>query len=779
MDIPRVEPLIVDGDIEALNTSLSAIRNYIVHASDVAGLDKQSMHRLRLAVDEIAANIIMYGYADNGLTGVVKVRADIDEDFLTITLEDTAVAYDPRQRETPDNLDDPLDTREVGGLGVYLALSNMDVFDYERIDNRNINRFSMRRNKAHAPDAQTAYQILLVEDSEPVRHTFQHSLNSHEFAITMAADRHQALGMLRRQKFDIVLLAINLGNASTNDLIKHIKADPHLQTIPIVVITRDSEIDQITGSVAAGADDYVLYPFHTHSLQTRIRISVQRRGLQDERIKGVLDMSERIRRVLSDPVIARPGTTDPVIHIDEFLQRALTEIKGLYNADAGTVYYREDNILRFVVVQTDSLGIALGGTSEKPITFAPLELFDRDTKEPNYNNMATYVALKGETINIPSIYDSEQFDLTATKAFDAANNYSTVSCLAVPLKNHKGEVIGVLQLLNAQDDQGHVIPFERSKQLLTESLCTHVATILSNRLLIQQQLLMSKIENDIRIGRQIQQVFLPTTFPEVPGWEVASYFHPAREVAGDFYDAFTMPGNRLGFLIADVCDKGVGAALFMSLMRSLLRAYAMQHYSVNWSSIMDTGEILARKASNTSTRKIMPSAGMIALENAIKLTNNYVATIHGELSMFATTFFGVLDPTKGSLLYINAGHCPPMIIDNNCMIKQRIEPTGPAVGMFADATFEIGEITLEPGESLFAFTDGVTDARNPAAKLFKEEGILGLVQQPFGSMKELLHRIEGNLENYMGDTPQFDDITMLGIRRDNEFDSQSDHPTAE
>ncbi len=761
-----MKSMIVEADLEALNNSLSAIRKYVVQASNLAGLDKQATHRLRLAVDEIAANIIMYGYAENGLTGSVKISATIDENVLTITLEDTAVAYDPRQRDAPQNLDDPLDTREVGGLGIFLALNNIDVFDYERVDNRNINRFSMRRNQAQSSGEPEHYRLLLIEDSEPIRHEFLQSLNDPAFTLTTAASREQGLDLLQAQRFDLILLVVDFLQDNSCDLVTYIKANPGLQGVPVVLVCADSRIELITQCIAAGADDYILYSFNPLLVKTRIKISIQRTKLQEEKTKSILDVSERIRRVLAAPETFQQGSQAVTMYIDEFLQRALTEIKGLYNADAGTVYYREDNMLRFVVVQTDSLGVSLGGTSGTPITIRPLDLYDRETQAPNYQNMATYVALKGETVNIPSIYASNRFDFTETKSFDKRYNYKSVSCLTVPLKNHRGDVIGVLQLLNAQDDHGHIIPFDRSRQVIAESLCAHVATILSNRLLLQQQMLTVKIENDIRIGREIQQAFLPSTFPQVQGWEITSYFRAAREVAGDFYDVFLMPNDRLGLVIADVCDKGVGAALFMSLMRSLLRAYAMQHYGVNWSSVLDTSEILARKQRNLSSRKIMPSASTLALENAVKLTNNYVATIHSELSMFATTFFGVLDPAKGSLLYINAGHCPPMIIDNNCMIKQRIETTGPAVGMFDDATFEIGEITLEPGESLFAFTDGVTDARNGAGKLFKEEGILGLVQQPFSSMKELLHRIEARLENYMGDAPQFDDITMLGIRRD-------------
>jgi sigma-B regulation protein RsbU (phosphoserine phosphatase) len=452
-----------------------------------------------------------------------------------------------------------------------------------------------------------------------------------------------------------------------------------------------------------------------------------------------------------------------MMNIEAFLHLVLTEIKGMYNADAGSVYYRENDTLRFVVVQTESLGVMLGGTTGNPITFSPVQLYKGDEKTPNYHNIASYVALTGETINIPNIYLTDQFDFSATKAFDANNNYQSISCLTVPLKGYRNDVIGVLQLLNACNDEGTIVPFDRAKQAITESLCVHVATILSNRLLIQQHTMMSKIENDLQIGRQIQSTFLPTKFPELPGWEIASYFHPAREVAGDFYDAFTMPGDRLGLVIADVCDKGVGAALFMSLMRSLIRAYAMQHYTIDWSKIMDTIAISAR---NVLAKKILPSAGSIALENAIKLTNQYVSSYHADLNMFATTFMGVLDPTKGSLLYINGGHCPPMHLDMEGNIKARLEATGPAVGMFQDAEFEISEVTLEPGDSLFMFTDGVTDVRNMEGRLFKEAGIMPLLQPPTSSIRELLNRVKDNIDNYMGDAVQFDDITMLGIRRD-------------
>jgi serine/threonine-protein kinase RsbW len=147
METPNLDPIVVRGESEELGNALSAIRAYVVQASKLAGLEKDSMSRLRLAVDEISANIIMYGYVGNGLTGTVKASATIDENALTIILEDNAPPYDPRKKDPPRDLDNPLDTREIGGLGIFLALKNIDKFDYERLDNRNINRFSVKRKR--------------------------------------------------------------------------------------------------------------------------------------------------------------------------------------------------------------------------------------------------------------------------------------------------------------------------------------------------------------------------------------------------------------------------------------------------------------------------------------------------------------------------------------------------------------------------------------------------------------------------------------------------------
>lgn len=454
-------------------------------------------------------------------------------------------------------------------------------------------------------------------------------------------------------------------------------------------------------------------------------------------------------------------------NFDRLLERILLDAKSICNADAGTLYERTpDNKLRFAIVHNDSLNIALGGTMGKEVTFPPLSLYDEITGEPNNRRIAAYVALQGHSVDIPDIYESEEFDFSTFKSIDQEYNYRSISCLTVPLKNNVNEVMGVLQLFNAEDpDTDQVIPFDDYHRLVVESLASQAAVAINNHKLIQQQQDLLKFERDIHIGRQIQIDFLPKPdqLPQPPGWEIATYFQAAREVAGDFFDAFPIQ-NKIGLVIADVCDKGVGAALFMSLIRSLIRAFAEQHRPLGWLADLTNEESTSTLNIASKQRRKLLSAGTSALL-AVELTNNYVAHNHGEMNMFATLFFGVLDPATGVLTYINGGHPGPAIISSSGEVKARLTSTGPAVGMMPDMDFDVEQTRLALGDILFTFSDGVTDARSPNKKFFTEKSLLPLLTQPVASAAALLARVETNLRAHIATADQFDDITMLAVRR--------------
>jgi sigma-B regulation protein RsbU (phosphoserine phosphatase) len=271
-------------------------------------------------------------------------------------------------------------------------------------------------------------------------------------------------------------------------------------------------------------------------------------------------------------------------------------------------------------------------------------------------------------------------------------------------------------------------------------------------------------ERELEIGREIQASFLPEELPQVQGWQISSRFEAARLVAGDFYDAFPLSGGkRIGLLIGDVTDKGVGAALFMALFRSLIRAFADQHYSLGWMDVLNSDSASSGRGGSVGRRRELLSTGAPALKNAIDLTNNYIARNHGKTNMFATIFFGLLDPSSGGLIYINGGHEPPLLIGDG-RIKAVLDPTGPAVGLLPDLNFAIQQVDLEPGDTFFAYTDGVVDARSPEGEPFGEERLSALIIEPAASAADLLANVYDHLKEHISGAERFDDITMLAVR---------------
>jgi HD-GYP domain-containing protein (c-di-GMP phosphodiesterase class II) len=172
--------------------------------------------------------------------------------------------------------------------------------------------------------------------------------------------------------------------------------------------------------------------------------------------------------------------------IDRLLESILTAAKTITRADGGTLYrLTDEQTLRFEIVRTTSLRYYLGGTTGNPVPFYPIQLY-RDG-QPNHGMVAAYAALTGKTVNITDAYTAEGFDFSGTRAFDSKTGYRSRSFLTVPMRNHEREIIGVLQLINAQDPQtGEIVPFSASDQRLAESLASQAAVAIANRMLINQ-----------------------------------------------------------------------------------------------------------------------------------------------------------------------------------------------------------------------------------------------------------------------------------------------------
>ena len=196
---------------------------------------------------------------------------------------------------------------------------------------------------------------------------------------------------------------------------------------------------------------------------------------------------ETISKTLMHQLLKIGSSLSSEKDIDQLLQNILQAAMQITNADAGSLYrVTEDKTLKFEILMTNSKGVHLGGKSGKPISFLPIPLFKED-QSPDLGKVACYAVHKDQTVNIPDAYNAPGFDFSGTQKFDVANHYRSTSFLTVPMKNHESEIIGVLQLINATDENtGKVIPFSTQDQEIVEALASQAAVALTNRLLMLQ-----------------------------------------------------------------------------------------------------------------------------------------------------------------------------------------------------------------------------------------------------------------------------------------------------
>ena len=262
------------------------------------------------------------------------------------------------------------------------------------------------------------------------------------------------------------------------------------------------------------------------------------------------------------------------------------------------------------------------------------------------------------------------------------------------------------------------------------------------RELLNSQLAHAVTDQQIKTATDIQKGFIVEKLPSNASVELAGDFDPAYEIGADWYDALSL-GDITYVVIADVCDKGIASALFMSVFRSLTRY-----------SILDENSELEEQGLENS------------LKDTISQVNDYMATNHGMSSMFATLFLGAYVGKENKLSYVCAGHEIPIIIRSRGVLED-LEPTGPAIGIFAGANYGVNSVELLPGQILFTYTDGLVDARSPSNVSWGMGGvkkILGSVNPETTSAQELLDTMTKKVNAHRGDADQFDDLTMLVMK---------------
>ena len=284
--------------------------------------------------------------------------------------------------------------------------------------------------------------------------------------------------------------------------------------------------------------------------------------------------------------------------------------------------------------------------------------------------------------------------------------------LAVPLVS-QGELIGVLNLGPRLSEQ----EYSSDDRKLLDNLAAQAAPALRVGQLVRQQqaeaATRQRFEQELEVAKLIQQNFLPKQLPELSGWQVAAYYRPAREVGGDFYDVIPLPGGKIGFVVGDVTDKGVPAALVMAATRSVLRASAQR--------LVEPGETLER-------------------------VNEHLCPDMPE-KMFVTCLYGVLDPETGHFRFANAGHDLPYV--KTAEGSEELRARGMPLGLMPGMPYEEKETVLQPGDSLLLHSDGVVEAHDPDGEMFGFPRLKQCVADyPGGG--ELIDRVLADLHAHTG-----------------------------
>lgn len=307
---------------------------------------------------------------------------------------------------------------------------------------------------------------------------------------------------------------------------------------------------------------------------------------------------------------------------------------------------------------------------------------------------------------------------------DAGTGFTTLALLAAPLIVNE-RAIGVIEVSNKPGG------FARADLDLMATLAAGAAIAIENARLYQVAVEKARLDDQIRMAFEVQSGLVPRQTPSLSGWEFAALWEPARTVSGDFYDMIPV-ASHLGLLVADVADKGMPAALFMALTRSTVRA-----------SLWNGG------------------SPALCLERA-----NRVICADAQKGNFVTLFYADLAPNSGIITYVNAGHNPPLVFGGGRREPAVLRRTGLPLGI--DETRSIAEkmIELGPGEFLVLYTDGVTDALDPAGEEFGEERLNQLiVRRPQAAPAELVAVLRQELNQHIGSAELVDDITVLIARR--------------
>ena len=398
-------------------------------------------------------------------------------------------------------------------------------------------------------------------------------------------------------------------------------------------------------------------------------------------------------------------TFNSSLDLHEVLNRVMDEVIEVMHAERGFVMLRDaGNRLSF--------RIARG--------------MDRQTiDDPEFQvsrSVVEQVAREGRAISTSDAQTDGRFSMR-----HSVRILGLRSILCVPLQT-RDQVSGVIYV----DNRMRAGIFTQADLDLLLAIASSAAVAIENARLYQVAVEKGRLERELQMAHEVQASFLPREVPQIPGWEFAARWHPAREVAGDYYDFISSSGGHLGLVIADVADKGMPAALFMVLTRSTIRAGV--------------------------SRAPLPADGIGHV--------NRLLSADATGGMFVTLFYADLDPASGEMTYVNAGHNPPLLYHAGSGQLTELGRTGMALGVLVDAPFEQRTVRLESGDLIVLYTDGVTDAIDARERAFGMERLRRVVlDHRSAPAAEIVTALDRAISDFVGSSAPFDDVAIVVAKR--------------
>ncbi len=396
-----------------------------------------------------------------------------------------------------------------------------------------------------------------------------------------------------------------------------------------------------------------------------------------------------------------------LIDLNEILDTIVRLVPMLVGVESVIILMRDDENKKFV--PGPSFGVSTMGLG----VLETLEIDDAEYK-------AMIAAVDSPQLPTDTVHVVRTTDWLTTVL-------GTPSIMAMSL-NAQGRLVGSMLVGISEEDRRRLSP--RRLNILN-GIAQQAATAVVNNQLYRESAERLRMQQELDVAREIQESFLPSGSPEIPGLAVASYWQAARQVSGDFYDFIPRDDGTWGILIADVADKGVPAALFMALSRTILRTVGINR--------RDPAEVLMRV--------------------------NEIINYDAESDLFVTVFYAVWDPKTGYLSYANGGHNPPLLLKANGDHSWLRAP-GIALGIVPEIEIPSNTLEVEPGDTLVLYTDGVTEAVNTDLDEYGTERLNWTARSLHTQAPQaIVGGITESVREHTGDTPQFDDVTMVILQR--------------